>query len=186
LNGANGEGQLSNVLRAIYYGTQNGANILNMSFDTLTYSTELAKALSYSSGHGVVSVASVGNNGKHIDVYPAGLSSVMGIASTSDEDTLSSFSNYGVPPVWVGAPGEGIVSPYPYGTYAAGWGTSFSAPFVSGTVALMRGVRSSHLDQQAAAQATSHADNTGDSRLGYGILDAYEAVIAWCQAAGKC
>jgi len=26
---------------------------------------------------------------------------------------------------------------YPFGTYAAGWGTSFSAPLVSGTAALL-------------------------------------------------
>jgi len=184
--GANGQAQLSNVLRAIYYGTQHGAKVLNMSFDLKTNSTELAKALSYASGQGVVSVASVGNDGKQVDVYPAGLASVMGIASTSDQDTLSSFSNYGEPPVWVGAPGEGIVSPYPYGTYASGWGTSFSAPFASGTVAVMLGVASSSLNQQTAAQAASNAVNIGDARVGHGRLDAYLAVLAWCQAAGKC
>jgi len=43
----------------------------------------------------------------------------------------SSFSNYGDAVVWVAAP-ESIVTTYPFSTYAAGWGTSFSAPFVSG------------------------------------------------------
>jgi Phage integrase family len=37
------------------------------------------------------------------------------------------------------APGEGVMTTCPWGTYAAGWGTSFSAPFVSGTAALMLG-----------------------------------------------
>jgi len=101
-------------------------------------------------------VASVGNDGQQVVVYPAGLSNVIGVASTANDDTLSSFSNYGQPPVWVAAPGEGIVTIYPYGTYAAGWGTSFSTPFVTGTVALMRSVNT-NLNQQSAAQALAHA-----------------------------
>jgi subtilisin family serine protease len=155
-----------------------------MSFDFSAYSRELDNAVSYASRNGVVSVASVGNDGQQVTVYPAGLSNVMGVASTSNNDTLSSFSNYGQPPVWVGAPGEGIVTTYPYGTYAAGWGTSFSTPFVTGTVALMRSVNSG-LNQQAAAQAISHAVYISPA-LGYGRLDVNQAVAAWCHATGPC
>src|SRR5260370_41961926 len=128
-----------------------------MSFDFLTYSRELENAVNHASNSGVICVASVGNDGQQVVVYPAGLSKVMGVASTTNNDTLSSFSNYGQPPVWVGAPGEGIVTTYPYGTYAAGWGTSFSTPFVSGTVALVRSL-SIGLNQQSAAQAISPAN----------------------------
>lgn len=181
---ADGTGNLSDVLRAIYYATQNNANVLNMSFDFSTYSCELAHAVNYASGRGVVSVASVGNDGQQIVVYPAGLSNVIGVASTSNDDALSSFSNYGQPPVWVGAPGEGIITVYPYGTYAAGWGTSFSTPFVSGTVALMRSV-SPGLNQQSAAQAISNAVYISPA-LGNGRLDAYRAVTASCQASSQC
>jgi subtilisin family serine protease len=181
---ADGAGNLSDVLRAIYFATHNNANILNMSFDFSTYSRELDNALNYASRNGVVSVASVGNDGQQVTVYPAGLSTVMGVASTSNNDTLSSFSNYGQPPVWVGAPGEGIVTIYPYGTYAAGWGTSFSAPLVTGTVALMRSVNSG-LSQQAAAQAMSNAVYISPA-LGYGRLDVNRAVAAWCHATGQC
>ncbi len=181
---ADGTGNLSDVLRAIYYATQNHANIVNMSFDFLTYSRELDNATTYATSNNVVCVASVGNDGEQLVVYPAGLSTVMGVASTTNNDTLSSFSNYGQPPVWVGAPGEGIVTTYPYGTYAAGWGTSFSAPFVSGTVALMRSL-SIGLNQQSAAQAISQANYISPA-LGYGRLDAYQAVAAWCSASQQC
>jgi thermitase len=177
---ADGTGNLSDVLRAIYYATQNDANILNMSFDFSTYSKELDKALTYAGCKGVISVASVGNDGQQVMVYPAGLSGVIGVASTSNNDTLSSFSNYGQPPVWLGAPGEGIITLYPYGTYAAGWGTSFSAPLVTGTVALLRSV-STDLSQQSAAQAISNAVYISPA-LGYGRLDASQAVAAWSQA----
>jgi subtilisin family serine protease len=181
---ADGTGNLSDVLRAIYFATHNNANILNMSFDFSTYSLELDNALNYASRNGVVSVASVGNDGQQVTVYPAGLSSVMGVASTSNNDTLSSFSNYGQPPVWVGAPGEGIVTIYPFGTYAAGWGTSFSTPFVTGTVALMRSINPG-LNQQSAAQAMSNAVYISPA-LGYGRLDVNQAVTAWCHATGQC
>jgi subtilisin family serine protease len=181
---ADGTGNLSDVLRAIYYATQNNADVLNMSFDFSTYSCELAKAVNYASRHGVISVASVGNDGQQVVVYPAGLSNVIGVASTSNNDALSSFSNYGQPPVWVGAPGEGIITTYPYGTYAAGWGTSFSTPFVSGTVALMFSL-STAPNQQSAAQALSNAVYISPA-LGNGRLDAYQAVTAWCQASGQC
>jgi subtilisin family serine protease len=178
---ADGTGNLSDILRAIYYGVQNGANAFNMSFDILTYSKELDKANQYAATKGVVSVASVGNNGKAVMVYPAGLSKVMGIASTTNNDTLSSFSNYGAPPVWVGAPGEGIVTTYPFATYAAGWGTSFSTPFVTGTVALLRQLKT-NLNPASASGAVSHAKYI-DSELGYGRLDVYDATAA-CQESG--
>jgi subtilisin family serine protease len=181
---ADGTGSLSDVLRAIYFATHNQANILNMSFDFTSYSRELDNALNYASRNGVISVASVGNDGQQVTVYPAGLSTVMGVASTSNNDTLSSFSNYGQPPVWVGAPGEGIVTIYPYGSYAAGWGTSFSTPFVTGTVALMRSVNPG-LNQQSAAQAMSNAVYISPA-LGYGRLDVNQAVGAWCHAAQQC
>jgi len=181
---ADGTGNLSDVLRAIYFATHNQANVLNMSFDFTSYSRELDNALSYASRNGVISVASVGNDGQQVTVYPAGLSTVMGVASTSNNDTLSSFSNYGQPPVWVGAPGEGIVTLYPYGSYAAGWGTSFSTPFVTGTVALMRSVNPG-LNQQSAAQAMSNAVYISPA-LGYGRLDVNQAVGAWCHANQLC
>jgi subtilisin family serine protease len=122
-------------------------------------------------------VASVGNDGKAITMYPAGLKNVMGIASTSNNDTLSSFSNCGHPPVWVGSPGEGIVTTYPFGTYAAGWGTSFSAPFVSGTAALLQDIRA-NLNQTLGSKAISHAKYI-DPDLGYGRLDVYRAATWW-------
>src|SRR5207245_4331395 len=81
---------LSDILRAIYYGVQNGANVINMSFDTTTSSVELQKALDYANQQGVICAASAGNDGKQEIVYPASLQNdVMGVASTSDQDTRS-------------------------------------------------------------------------------------------------
>src|SRR2546429_898011 len=178
---ADGTAALSDILRAIYYGVQNGANAINMSFDIKTSSTELQKALDYANQQGVMCAASAGNDGVQEIVYPAALQSdVMGVASTSDQDTRSSFSNYGNAIVWVAAPGEAIVSTYPFSSYAAGWGTSFSAPFVSGGAALLHNLRTTFVQSQAAT-AVAHAVPLVDSGMGNGRLDlclTLEAVTA--------
>jgi hypothetical protein len=171
---SDGTGLLSDILRAIYYAVQNSASIINMSFDTKTNSPELKNALDYANQLNVISAASAGNDGQGppLLVYPAALQSdVMGVASTSDTDTRSSFSNYGNMIVWVAAPGEAIVTTYPFSTYAAGWGTSFSAPFVSGGGALLRSLNTT-IDESQAAAAVAHAQPLDPSMgLNNGRLD---------------
>jgi len=167
---SDGTGFLSDILRAVYYAVQNGANIINMSFDTLTGSMELTKAMDYANQNNVICVASAGNDGIEEIVYPAAIQNdVMGVASTSDWDTRSTFSNYGNAIVWVAAPGEGIITTYPFSTYAASWGTSFSAPFVSGTCALVLNLQPSANVSQAAT-AVAHAVPAG-AGMGNGRLD---------------
>jgi subtilisin family serine protease len=172
---ANGTGYESDVLRAIYYAVQNGAGVLNMSFDFTSNSQELATAVKYANSKGVISVASAGNDGRYAYVYPGALPSVIDVASTSNQDTQSSFTNYGAPPVFMAAPGEGVMTTYPWGTYAAGWGTSFSTPFVAGTAALMLGTNG-NCRPSNVPPGLSHATIVFNPELGWGRLDTYQAV----------
>jgi hypothetical protein len=98
------------------------------------------------------------------------------VASTSNTDARSSFSNYGNAIVWVAAPGEAIVTTYPFSTYSAGWGTSFSAPFVSGGAALLRNLRTD-INEPVAAAAVGHAQFVG-ADMGKGRLDLLMALTA--------
>ena len=171
---SDGTASLSDILRAIYYGVQNNANVINMSFDTKTSSLELQTALDYANQHGVICAASSGNDGQGppLLVYPAALQSdVMGVASTSDQDTPSSFTNYGNAIVWVAAPGESIVSTYPFDTYAAGWGTSFSAPFVSGGAALLHDMQAAISESGAATAVANAVPLNPNWGLNHGRLD---------------
>jgi subtilisin family serine protease len=175
---ANGTGYDSDILRAIYYAVRNGAKVMNMSFDFSSYSPELAHAIRYSNSKGVVSVASAGNDGLRTVVYPGGLPGVIDVASTSNSDIQSTFTNYGAPPVWMAAPGEGVVTTYPWGTYAAGWGTSFSTPFVAGTAAVMLGANGGCSSSASVPRGLAAADYIGDLDMGFGRLDTYQAVLA--------
>lgn len=165
---ANGNGSLSNIIAGIYYAVQNHANVINMSFDMLQSSAEFTDAISYANSNHVILVASSGNDGVQEMVYPAGLQNVMGVASTNNQDQRSSFSNYGNQIVWVAAPGEGVITPYPFGLYAAGWGTSFSSPFVAGTADLVLNMQSQDTQSQVS-WAIAHAQfvgfNMGNGRL---------------------
>jgi hypothetical protein len=181
--GVNGAGYVSNVVSAIYYATNNDSNVISMSFSFAASSPEMTNAINYANGKGVICVASAGNDGKRIKVYPASLPDVMGIASTSDHDVQSSFSNYGSQVVWVAAPGEDVMSTYPGATYASSSGTSFSAPLVAGTAALLVNV-SSTVNQSTASSAIAHAKWLSTD-LNYGRLDTYQAVNAWFTAITK-
>jgi subtilisin family serine protease len=176
-----GTGYLSNIIRATYYAVAHGSKVISMSFSFTSPSQEMASAIHSANQKGIICVASAGNDGLDEVVYPAAIPGVMGVASTSDFDTRSSFSSYGSD-VWLAAPGEGIVSTYPYGTYSAGWGTSFSAPFVAGAAALLVQVAPT-INQQTAAAALAHAVPLSTSGMGNGRLDVYQAVQAAIEAA---
>jgi subtilisin family serine protease len=175
---SNGTGYLSNIVAALYYAVQHQANVVNMSFDVSTPSAALSQAVSYANQNSVVLVAAAGNENTSAPVYPAALNgNVMGIASTTDWDARSSFSNYGNTDVWIAAPGEYVITTFPGGTYASASGTSFSSPMVAGTVALMLNAKSS-LNQASASSALSHAIKLTPD-LHNGRLDVYQAVSAW-------
>jgi subtilisin family serine protease len=179
---SNGTGYLSNIVAALYYAVQHQANVVNMSFDVSTSSAALSQAVSYANQKGVVLVAAAGNENTSAPVYPAALNgNVMGIASTTNWDARSSFSNYGNTDVWIAAPGEYVISTFPGGTYASASGTSFSSPMVAGTVALMLNAKTSQnqsSNQSSASSALSHAIKLTPD-LHNGRLDAYQAVSAW-------
>ena len=176
---ANGTGYLSNIVAALYYAVRNHANVVNMSFDLSSSSPSLQNAVSYASRAGVVLVAAAGNESTSARVYPAAMNGqVVGIASTTDWDKRSSFSNYGSADVWIAAPGENIISTYPGGTYGSESGTSFSSPLVAGTVALMLSAKQSSLNQSQAANALANAQVLTPD-LNHGRLNVYQAVSAW-------
>jgi subtilisin family serine protease len=172
---ADGSSSLSNIIRAIYYAVDHGAQVINMSFSLTESSEELLRAIDYATSHRVICVAAVGNQAKETVVYPAAYRNVIAVASSSNIDRRSAFTNFGDGVVTVAAPGETLTTTYPGGRYAAVAGTSFSAALVSGGVALMieawpwltPGQAGDDLAKDAAAIRT----------LGNGRVDLFSAVM---------
>jgi len=173
-----GNGQMYDVIRAIYYAADQGADVINMSFSCDCDSKALKDAIAYVDGQGVVMVASVGNDSSRVPLFPAAYQSVLGVASTDFDDSRAAFSNYGSA-VSVAAPGAGIITAFPGGKYAAFWGTSFSAPQVAGEAALLmqRGLRGSSVDWSIVRSADN--DDTKGAGLGYGRIDLFQALSGY-------
>jgi subtilisin family serine protease len=167
---ADGSSNLSDIIRAIYYAADHGANVVSMSFSMAQSSPGLQAAIQYALSKNVATIASAGNDGSKTLVYPASYGGVQGIGSSTNTDLRSAFSNYGSGVVTFAAPGEGVTTTYPGGNYAAGWGTSFSTPMVAGAAALVLQVRPASKPGDIT-NALSKTKQIGD--MGYGRIDLY-------------
>ncbi len=172
---ANGTARLSDILRAVYYAADHKAHVINMSFSLLQDSPELADAIDYAQSKGAICIAAAGNTGTPHIANPANLTEVMGIASTTPQDLKSHFTSYGKG-VFLAVPGENIITTYPGNNYAEVSGTSFSAPFVAGTAALLQQYISD-IDYEGTSKAMSHAQAVSQL-LGHGRLDIYRTLLA--------
>jgi len=184
--GGDGSSDLFNILRAIYYAVDHGANVINMSFEIAQGSPSLQAAIQYALSKNVVVVAASGNDGQQILVYPAAYNSVVGVGSTSNTDSKSAFTNFGTNTVFIAAPGEGVVTTYPGGNYAAGWGTSFSTPLVAGEAALILQARPTYKPGDVA-NAISRA--VAIPQMGHGRIDLCQALSSigvgqFCNSSG--
>jgi hypothetical protein len=173
---ADGTSTTFDIVRAVYWAVDHGARVINMSFSATVLSPELGRAINYATDRGVICVGSVGNLGQETIVYPGGQRNVVGVASTTSAavPARSAFSNYGDGLVSVAAPGESIITTYPGGGYAGAWGTSFSAPMVSGAAALLLQIDPA-LDYQKASALLSKALRMS-AGMGAGRVNLFDAV----------
>ncbi|MEM1177888.1 MAG: S8 family serine peptidase [Acidobacteriota bacterium] len=178
-----GVGHPFDIVRAIDYAVDNGADIINMSFSISEATPELLEALRRARRKGVMTVAAAGNDGATTQIFPAGYDPTIGVAATDLGDELTEFSNYGLSNAALTAPGSGVVTLFPGGLYATGWGTSFSTPLVAGTLALIRNYYSSYnapthdLVRLHALVGTDYQSHLWDHVLSSGRLDTAGAVI---------
>jgi subtilisin family serine protease len=128
------------VGEGIYYAVKYGADIINLSLGTQQPTAYERSAIAYAISHGVLVVASAGNNGTASGfapyVYPASFPGVLSVAAVSKAGARAPFSEQNSSVV-ISAPGVDVIGAGPHGEYANAAGTSPAAAFVSGVAALI-------------------------------------------------
>ncbi len=185
-----GQGYYSWIAEGIRWATDEGADVINMSFGGSSEASILAQALSYAKSAGVVCVASAGNDDDFV-YYPAAYDEYcLAVAATDYDDLRPDWSNPG-PEVDVAAPGTRIIScvptwywgpgSLPYG-YAGG--TSQAAPHVAGLAALIKDLKPwLRVDEiMDVIRYTAEDINSGsapgfDNYIGYGRINMDTALV---------
>ena len=166
---------VSDVVRAINYAVENGADVINMSLGSNDFSQTLKDACDAAVEKGVIVVAAAGNDGSSTPCYPAAYDSVVGVGSLTKDNLLAASSQYGES-VYVTAPGAGVVSTTNAANgYKRSSGTSFAAPEAAALAAMARAIDPS-LDQDGFKQllrdtCTDLGESGHDSLYGYGMLN---------------
>ncbi|MEW4923275.1 S8 family serine peptidase [Algibacter sp. 2305UL17-15] len=177
---------------AIIDAVDNGANVIQMSLH-VGPSNAIDTAIQYATDNDVVVVCASGNSTPAIAVqYPASNNNIISVGATDQNDTRANFSNFGNN-LDIVAPGVGIHTTTLSDNYIAVDGTSFAAPQVSGVAALILSINPNLTAQEVRniiestaqkvggyAYATTSGRNNGtwDDEMGYGLLNAHQAVLA--------
>jgi thermitase len=168
---------------ASYWGAVDGKRtIINLSLGGPDYDRALEQAVVLAQSRGALVVAAAGNDGADAAGYPAALTGVVAVSSTTDGDQPSSFSQYGD----LAAPGSVIWSTVPRGyfayapPYASMSGTSMATPLLAGAAGLVWTLNPGYTAQQVAQRLIDTVDvPTGwDTRYGVGRLNIERAALA--------
>ncbi|TAD85249.1 MAG: PKD domain-containing protein [Bacteroidetes bacterium] len=161
----------------VLYAANSGANIINMSWGGSGSSVTNQNVVEYAISRGCIMVAAAGNDNVASQFYPAAYPGVVSVASTSTNDTKSSFSNYG-PWIKVSAPGSSILSTYYNGTYANLSGTSMASPMVAGLLGLMKSLNPTVPNADLLTCLYSSTDMVQDfgGQMGAGRINAAQAM----------
>lgn len=152
--GADGSGTTFDIINAIYFAADNGADVVNMSLGGGAYLQSFQAAINYATDKGVIVVAAAGNEKRRTVSYPAAYENVIAVGATRYDGTKAPYSNYGTG-LDIMAPGgdtkvdqngdgygDGILqntfasSPSEFGYYFY-QGTSMASPHVAATAALL-------------------------------------------------
>ena len=184
----------SSTADAIVWATDQGANVLNMSFGgdpaaASGFSAHQA-ALQYARSRNVLPFCAAGNENYPGIAFPARFPECVAVGATTWSDTRASYSNYGAKLELSAPGGEDAPSTIPYslilstgsgGTtqYAARAGTSMATPQVTGLAAMLYATGITNAND-VLARLESTVDDLGprgrDDEFGFGRINAYRAL----------
>jgi len=162
------------LAEAIHFAVDNGAHIINISiYASVEPPSVVREALQKADQEGVLVIGIAGNDGDKVG-YFGRYPEVFTVGAVDEQGGPASFSNWG-PEVDLAAPGVSVLSTYPGGQVRAGSGTSFAAPHVTGTAALLlslnRELTPSELRSILQTTAADATQGAGREHVGAGLVD---------------
>ena len=177
-----GSGDTDDIVSAISWAVDHGADIINLSLGTDSNDPILAAMVKWASSEGIYVVTSAGNSNNQNVTYPAAYANngnrIISVGSVGLRSKKADFSNYSNTLVDLVAPGKDLIAAFPDNRQATVQGTSFSAPLVSGAIALALGEDSSNSSKQIiksklrnSAKNINAKNPNYNWKLGKGLLD---------------
>ncbi|MFF4877009.1 type VII secretion-associated serine protease mycosin [Micromonospora sp. NPDC000668] len=171
----------SEFARAIRWAVDHDADVLNLSVVLYADDPEVHSAVRYAVDRNVVLVAAAGNLHDNGDPrpFPAAYDGVLGVGAIGAGGGRATFSQAG-PYVDLVAPGSEVLAAAPGQGHHQVEGTSYAAPFVAATAALLRQYRPELTAAQVAERIVATADPAPGAGhgggYGAGVLNPYRAV----------
>ncbi|MBG0565888.1 type VII secretion-associated serine protease mycosin [Actinoplanes aureus] len=166
------------------------AQVINISLVMTEDDVRVRRAVAAAVGAGVVVVAAAGNAGRVGDgnpvPFPAAYPGVIGVGAVTAEGRRADYSQWG-PWVDLVAFGDGVTVAAPGGGHRAARGTSFAAPYVAATAALLRQrfprADPAEIGRRLVASADPSPAGSRSDEYGFGLLNPYRALTGALPAA---
>jgi subtilisin family serine protease len=174
------------IAEAVRWAVDRGADVISLSLtrNTREWPVSWDKAFGYAERNDVVVVAAAGNRSAGTEVVgaPATMPGVLTVGGVDRAGFASATASSQGITIGVMAPSEDLVGAYPGDRYAEWAGTSGATPIVAGIVALVRAAHPSldaaNVINRVLTTATPVTSTRPDPLYGYGLVDAYQAVVA--------
>lgn len=175
------------IANGIDWAIQHGADVINISFAYFNGEADpdkrrvFADAIRRAVDKDIIVVAAVGNDPTATDSFPANQPGVIGVAAIDAKGLRWKNSTMGSY-VDISAPGDVVIAAYAKGaTFQPFQGTSFAAPIVAGTAALLKQLHPNWTIADYTRQLIATADRSpggrGSKEYGAGVVDPVRAVV---------
>ncbi len=174
----------TDFIKAFEYAKNQGAKVINCSWGSYQISQSLSDELKTVKDAKIVTVFATGND--NLDMDEDGINdesednSVIGVGASSETNDVTSYSNYGSNMDLLAPAGEdiGVYTTIDNNNFTQVQGTSFSAPLVSGVVALLYSYNHNLTFDDIYEALTKSADKIGDGEYinGFNKYRAYGKV----------
>lgn len=186
-------GSTYDVADGITWAVEQGADVINLSLGSSSYTSVMQNAIDYAVENGVIVVAATGNDGKASVNYPGANEGVIGVGAVGADQGVAPYSNGGTGLDLV-APGGNMEMDYDgngYGDgilqevdeagevyYAFYEGTSMATPHVAASAALLLAAGAAPEDVEGLLRATAKdLEGAGWSTwTGYGLIQPLAAL----------